>query len=101
MFLPDIRYDHYLELWTKCDNAPKYRKNILTTLYLVMEDAKRAGYIGQVPDKIVFKGKFEIPTKDIEWISQETQEKILNEMKPEDRPIFQFSFITGVRPSEA
>ena len=101
VFLPDFRYDHYLKLWTECSKAPKYKKNILTTLYLIMEDAKRAGYICQVPDKIVFKGKFEIPTRDIEWISQETQEKVLKKMKPEDRPIFQFSFITGVRPSEA
>ena len=101
LFLPDVRYDHYLKLWTEIPKAPKYKKNIITTLYLIMEDARKAGHIVQVPDKIVFKGKFTVPTKDLVWIDVDTQERILDKMSPEDRPIFQFIFITGVRPSEA
>jgi integrase len=101
VFLPDVRYDHYFKLWTDIKQSEKYRKNIITCLYAIMEDAKRAGHISQVPDKIVFKGKFTMPRKDPAWIEKETQELILQEIKPEDRPIFQFIFITGVRPSEA
>jgi integrase len=101
VFLPDLRYDHYLKLWTGIPRSPKYKKNILTTLYLIMEDARKAGYISQAPDKIVFKGKFTVPVKDLTWIDRDTQERILAELPPEDRAIFQFMFITGVRPSEA
>ncbi len=101
VFLPDLNYDHYLKLWTEIDRSPKYKKNIISTLYTIMEDAKRAGYLSQVPDKIVFKGKFTIPVSDIVWIDQETQDRILDEILPEDRPLFQFIIITGVRPSEA
>lgn len=66
-----------------------------------MEDAKRAGYISQVPDKIVFKGKFTIPEKDPAWIEKQDQDRILEHIRPKDRALFNFIFITGVRPSEA
>jgi|GEM_PF-848432 len=101
VFLPDIRYDHYFKLWTDIKKSEKYRKNIITCLYAIMGDAKKAGYISQVPDKIVFKGKFTIPEKDPAWIEKQDQDSILEHIRPEDRALFQFIFITGVRPSEA
>ena len=101
VFLPDIRYDHYLKLWIDIDRSLKYRKNIITCLYAIMEDAKRAGHISQVPEKIIFRGKFTIPEKDPAWIERQEQDSILENIRPEDRAIFQFLFITGVRPSEA
>lgn len=101
VFTPDLNQGHYLKLWTGIDRSPKYKKNIITTLYTMLEDARRAGVISQVPEKIIFKGKFAIPKKDPEWIDIETQERILREIPKGDRPLFQFMMITGVRPSEA
>ena len=101
VFLPDLNYDHYVKLWAEIPRSKKYRKNIITTVYTMMEDARRAGYIRFIPEKIVFKGKFTIPQKDIDWIDFETQEKILNEIPIQHRPIIKFIFLTGVRPSEA
>ena len=101
VFLSDLNYNHYLKLWTEIDRSKKYRKNILTTMYVMMEDARRAGDIKQVPEKIVFKGKFAIPKKLKEGVDRPTQEKILDQIPERHRPIFRFLAITGVRPSEA
>lgn len=100
-FLPDVNYDHFLKLWTEIKKSPKYRKNIISTLYTILEDARRAGHIDSMPDRIIFKGKFTVPQHDPAWISKDTQALILDKIRPEDRPLFQFLFITGVRPSEA
>ena len=101
VFIPDLNYNHYLKIWTETPKSEKYRKNILACLYTMIEDARRSGHIAQVPEKILFKGKFQMPAKDPVWIDRDTQAAILCEIKPEDRPLFQFIFITGVRPSEA
>lgn len=101
VFIPDLNYNHYLKIWTGAKKSEKYRKNILAALYAMMEDARRSGHIVQVAEKIIFKGKFQVPVKNPEWIDRGTQESILNEIKAEDRPLFQFIFVTGVRPSEA
>lgn len=88
-------------MWVKGPPSAKYRKNILTTLYLIMQDAYRAGHIAQMPEKIRFTGKFALPAKDIQWIDRQTQDAILETIGPQDRPIFEFMTMTGVRPSEA
>jgi integrase len=101
VFLPDLRYGDYQDLWVKVPRSEKYRKGILCTLFLIMEDARRAGHISQVPEKIRFVGKFGIPVKDIVWLDRNTQETILEAIRPQDRPISEFMMITGVRPAEA
>ena len=101
VFIPDLNYNHYLRIWVEVKKSEKYRKNILACIYTMMEDARRSGHLAQVPEKIVFQGKFKIPKKKKLWIDRPTQEAILNEIRTEDRPLFQFIFITGVRPSEA
>ena len=101
VYLSDLNYNHYLKLWTDIERSKKYRKNILTTMYAMMEDARRAGDIKQVPEKIVFKRKFAIPKKLKEGVDRPTQEKIIDQIPERHRPIFRFLVITGVRPSEA
>ena len=101
VFLSDLNYNHYIKLWTEIKLSKKYRKNILTTMYAMMEDARRSGDVKQVPEKMVFKGKFSIPKKLKEGVDRSTQEKIIDQIPARHRPIFQFLAITGVRPSEA
>lgn len=101
VFIADLNYAHYMKIWTDVPRAPKYRKNILTTFYTLMEDARRAGDIPQCPEKIVFKGKFTIPRKKKDWINRETQCRILDHIPERHRPIFEFIILTGVRPGEA
>ena len=101
VFIADLNYSHYLKLWTGIARSRKYRKNILTTVYAMMEDARRKGDIKQAPEKIIFKGKFTIPRKKKAWIDKPTQYRILEHMPRCHHPIFLFLFTTGVRPSES
>jgi integrase len=79
----------------------KTKKNIFGCLHKIMEDARKSGYISQLPEWLEFKGARAVPQKKIEWLDQATQIRILLEIPSQHRYIFQFIMLNGVRPSEA
>lgn len=67
----------------------------------MLSDAHKDGHISQLPQFVEFRGGFKVPKKLKVWISEEDQQKVIQEINPADRFIFQFLHATGVRPSEA
>lgn len=114
-FLPDISRQDYKLLWsqlkvrtkdkdgniTERPMEPKGKKNVLTCLFQIMDDAQEAGHIYQAPRKLKFEGTYAIPKKDPDWLTYDQQQEINAEIDPHDRFIIEFMQITGIRPSEA
>lgn len=100
-FVGDISSADYVDLYNALELAPKSKKNVFICLFSVMEDARRANLIEQVPERLRFVGPRSIPRKEIQWLDVETHARIMAEIPAGHRPIFQFLFLTGVRPSEA
>ena len=96
-YLPDLNHETIMEFLNGIDRSIKYKKNIYGCLYAMLNDARRSGYISQLPDHVTFS----LPRKKIEWLSRSRQDDILREIPPRHRFIFKFLFLTGVRPSEA
>lgn len=96
-YLPDINYEKIIVWLNTINRSAKYRKNIYTCLVEILKTAYKSGYITQLPEHIIIRQD----QKKIEWLSKDHQERILKEIPPRHRYIFQFLFLTGVRPSEA
>jgi integrase len=77
--------------------APKYKKNIVDALMNFFRTLKEDRLIEELP---VSKA-IEIPEYEPTPISQDTQQRILDLVPAEHKPIFTFLFNQGVRPSEA
>ena len=100
-YLSEINYEKLIDLFNAIDRNIKGKKNVFGCLHKLMVDARKSGYIAQVPEWIEFKGASAIPQKAIEWIDRETQLKILKHIPKDDQYIFRFLMATGIRPSEA
>jgi len=101
ILLEDINYGD-LEQWV--DDLPlniKTKKNYHAILAMILRDAHRNGHIAQMPYLVEFTGSRAIPHREKTWIDREAQAAILEHIPQEHRPIIQFLFLTGVRPSEA
>ena len=77
--------------------APKTQKNILILLHKIFTDVKDDEMIEKIPGfpKII------VPEPEIKWIERKWQDKIINAIPEQDRPIFIFIRTWGVRPGEA
>jgi len=103
IFIRDLQYAH-IKQWvseSKKSLNLKTVKNYHGVLAKFLRDSRKLGDISQLPEMVEFRGGLSVPTTDPEWITAEQQEAILNEIPAEDRYIFRFMMLTGVRPSEA
>ena len=67
----------------------------------ILHDAERAKDIEKAPMKPVMRGKNRVVDPEVIWVEPEEQEKIINALKPQYRPVILFGMLTGVRPAEA
>lgn len=100
-YLPDINYDDLKELLHSIQRKPKGKKNVMDALQQLMKDAKRSGYIDQVPEFPKLKGKNKVVHPPIRYISPADQMRIIEKIPQKHRPIFLFMMATGCRPAEA
>lgn len=100
-FIGDISHADYEDLYNSLPLSPKSKKNVFVCLFKMVEDARRAGVITQVPERLRFDGPRSVPPHEIQWVTVETFERIMGHMPEEHRPIFRFVFLTGCRLSEA
>lgn len=101
-YLHDINRNDIKYLMSCIKRVPKGKFNVVSALKKLLNDARDEGIIKQVPSfRKLFTGKNEIIDPDIQFISQEDQFKILEQIPFVDRPIFVFICLTGCRPSEA
>lgn len=99
-FIADLNYEHILS-WV--NGLPHDRSTIKVyhnVLRKMLKDAHRAGHIKQMPFMVEFKDGLSIAQKQPDWLDQEAFEKVLKEINPDDRYIFQFLRITGCRVGE-
>ena len=73
----------------------KTRKNIVDVLFACLN------YHYEIIPKIPKRPDIRYQVPGIRWLRFEDQEKIFNEIRGEDRPIFDFMRFTGCRPNEA
>jgi integrase len=81
------------------DISIKYRNDILQWLKGLFKDAHRLAVIEDMPRS--WPDPETLPEKDIDWLTQDEQLTILNDIPEHDKPIFNFLFLTGVRVNEA
>ena len=96
-YLPDINHEILVEAFNKIPLHPKTKKNIHGCFRKIMNDARRSGYIAQLPEHL----QFDIPRTDPGYIDAETRELILANIAARHQHIFRFIAYTGLRPSEA
>jgi len=100
-YLGDLSHEKLVSFFNELPLNIKTKKNVFGCLHKILEDARKSGYISQLPAWIEFKGARSIPQRQIQWLDRQSQMRILNEIPERHRPIFEFIFLTGVRPSEA
>lgn len=86
----------FLKSLTDKNLSSKYIDTILVSLHKIFADA----YSWEDIEKIPVFPKIEVSVKPFKWIDRETQNSILDVIKPENKPIFQFLFLSGCRISE-
>lgn len=99
MDLREIRKYHIEELLNDLPShlSLKTKKNILTLLHKIFNDARESELLTHMPGF----PKIDAPEPQIRWIPRDWQEKIIAEITERDRPIFIFIRTWGVRPGEA
>ena len=101
MQMRDIRAFHIKEWWLglKAKGLSKhYMNDIHQWLKRFFTEAYELDVIEKVPH---FPDLMQTPEPDIEWLTQEEQDRVFTEIPKYDRPIFEFMFLTGCRVSEA
>lgn len=99
-YLPYITHEKlkkFVNEQKKTGASTKSCKNRYALLYQILSDAKKSGYISEMPAPIEFSSEVKV----IEWLTQEQQQAILAEIPIRHSYIFRFIFATGVRPGEA
>jgi len=99
--LENINYEMLETLQIKIPRDNKGKKNVMYCLYAILRDAKRSGYISQLPDRPPFAGDFSVVPPEIKYIKSEDIDIILARIPEQDRSIIEFLIYTGCRPSEA
>jgi integrase len=95
----DVRHHHLMEFknWMSKRRQPKGVYNVMGCLKTILKYAWRNQDIKEVPPF----PNVEYTKPAIKWIDESTQLMILDEIPQEDRYIFWFMKIYGVRPGEA
>ena len=97
----DIRTYHIDDWWEELKTkelSPKYLNDIHQWLKRFMNEAFRL----EITDKPVqFPETMKEPKKDIEWISEVEQSRILEHIPKPDKIVFELLFLTGLRVGEA
>ena len=97
----DIRAFHIDNWWEDLKDkglSPHYMNDIHQWLKRFMGEAYELDIIEKVPR---FPATLDKPEQDIEWLAEDEQLRVFEELPKYDRPIFDFMFLTGVRVSEA
>lgn len=100
-YIPDINKDKLTTLLNGINRTPKGKKNVMSCLHKLFNDALDSGHILQFPKFPRFTGTHEIIPPDINYIDADQQKEIMSHIPISDRPIFEFMILTGCRPSEA
>ena len=101
-FLPDIGHADLKNCMKAMVHlSPKTKKNHMGALHRMMVEAMRDGHISQLPPWIEFRGKNEVVSPAIIYLSIADQISILSHVPERHRHIFMFMMATGCRPSEA
>lgn len=98
--LKDLNEGHIEDFWLELPSrlSMRTRRHILATLQKILNDAFRRRDIGRVPEFPVV----EVPEPEIRVIDEETQERILSQIKcPIRKAFFLFLIRTGCRHNEA
>lgn len=101
VFINDITEGKIEEFIKALPLGPKGKQNVLGCLMKILHDAERAHHIDKAPMKPVMRGKNRVVDPEVIWVEPEEQEKIINALKPQYRPVILFGMLTGVRPAEA
>lgn len=99
--LENINYDMLEKLQGQIDRTPKGKKNVMYCLYAILRDAKKSGYINQLPERPSFTGEYSVVPPEIRYIESNDIDLIISKIPGEDRAIFEFMKYTGCRTSEA
>ncbi len=78
--------------------SPKSKKNLLAVLHKVFREARDKR---EEIDRIPVWPEIHVPEYEPEHLSREWQDKILQEIPAQDRPLFAFMMLYGCRPGEA
>lgn len=92
-----IRHKDLVQFYRFIDRSEKGKYNVMSCLRTMLRYAWRNEDIQSVPPFPTLS--FELP--EIEYLEFDQQERVLAEISPTDRPIFQFMQEYGVRPGEA
>ena len=92
-----IRYKDLVQFYRFINRSDKGKYNVMSCLRTMLRYAWRNEDIASVPPFPTLS--FELP--EIEYLEFDQQEKILAQIAPKNRPIFQFMQEYGVRPGEA
>jgi hypothetical protein len=98
--LHEIQLDTLIRFMNFIKASPKSKMNVLMALHAMMDYAHRSRRIPVMPP-FPKREDFGIIDPRIEWIPGEAQEKILDAIPSEHRPVFQWLMLHFRRPAEA
>ena len=100
-YIEDLNKQKLTLLLNSINREPKGKKNVMSALHRMLQDAFESGHIPLVPIFPKMTGKNEIIKPGIKWLEAPEQFKTLEHIARRHRPIFTFILLTGCRPSEA
>lgn len=99
--IKEIRAFHIDDWWNQLRDkglSPKYMNDCLQWLKRFFNIAHKLEIIERVPN---FPDPAVVPKKKINWLTQDEQQAVYDKLPDEDKPIFDFLFLTGCRVMEA
>lgn len=96
-YLPYLTYDKIRSFVNGIQLSAAGKQATYRVLQLMLNDAKKSGYIQEVPPTVTIKQE----QKKIKWLGDEAFEKVMELVDPHDRYIIMFMRLTGVRQAEA
>ncbi len=95
--IPTLTYGKFCTIQQSLDCSAKWNNAVLIALKAMLNFALKDGVIKKLP---VFPPLIKTQKKDPEYLTYEEQQKIINAMPEEHRPIFQFGMEFGLRIGE-
>lgn len=98
--LHEIQYDILVKLLNEINRVGKGKFNVMMVLHACLKFAKRSRRIAVMPE-FPEKRLYRMEKKPVDWLSSETQEKVINAIPKEHQPFFWFLKYHWRRPGEA
>lgn len=101
VFINDVTEGLLDDFIKRLDIGPKSKSNVLGVLMKILHDAERNKDIEKAPFKPVMRGKNKVVDPEVIWLEPRDQDRIIENLSPQYRPIIMFMMMSGCRPSEA